>query len=70
MDEATFSKIKEYIIRNYNPRHGSFTALRSGSNVNDVFDDGCSYGIAETLYDIGTRLGIKMEELETPSEDE
>ena len=70
LDEAKLLKIKEYIIRNYNPGHGSFTALRSGNNVDDVFDDGISRGNAETLYDIGIMLGIELREPEEPSEDD
>ena len=71
LDEAKLLKIKEYIIRNYNPLHGSFTCNKSGmGGIDDVFDDGISRGHTEMLYDIGIMLGIELEEPEEPSEDE
>jgi hypothetical protein len=55
-------KVKEYIKKNYKPKYGAYSVERSRGNQNDVFEDGIFYGECFTLYEIGSMLGMDLQE--------
>jgi hypothetical protein len=70
MDEKIFQKIKDYILKNYNPTHCAYTVFRSEGNSDDVFNDGSACGKAYELYEIGTMLGMELPEPEEADYDD
>lgn len=70
INKEVLEKVEKYIIKNYKPSACAFTSLNSEGNYDDVFNDGYYCGLSYTLYEIGTMLGIDLEEPEEPNEDE
>lgn len=68
--QKMIKKIKKVIIENYNSHACGFTEMRSEGNCTDVFYDGVQHGESMIAYEIGTILGMDLEEPEEPSYDE
>ena len=65
MDEKQMiEEIKKIIKNRYESYKCGWTEQRSEGNFTDVFSDGFGCGEAFTLYEIGSVLGMKLEEPE------
>lgn len=70
MDEIQMiEKIKELIKRRYSASQCGWTSQRSEGNYDDCFNDGVSYGESWLAYEIGSILGMELEEPDEPDYD-
>ena len=61
--------LKTWVKENYNPRATGYTIERSRGNYDDVFEDGCEYGTSWSAYEVGSILGMELEEPDEADED-
>lgn len=62
--EEMINQIKELVNNRYASYKCGWTEQRSEGNYSDCFWDGCGCGESSVLYEIGSILGMKLEEPE------
>lgn len=61
-------KLEQWVLDNYNPHTTSYTAERSRGNCDDCFFDGEDCGRSWAALEVGTILGVDLEEPEITEE--
>ena len=64
MKNRMIEEIKQIVNSRYKSYKCGWTEQRSEGNYSDVFSDGYDCGESTTLYEIGTILGMKLEDPE------
>lgn len=70
MNEQMMKKLENWVRENYKQYTTGWTALRSAGNYDDCFEDGMECGTSWCAYEIGTILGMDLEEPDEPDEDD
>lgn len=70
MDKNIETNLKDWVKANYKQYATGWTWERSEGNFPDVFNDGYDCATAWAAYDIGTILGMKLEEPERSDEED
>lgn len=66
MNDNIRRRLEEWVKRNYNPDATGYTVERSMGNYDDVFNDGSDCGASWAAYEVGSILGMELEEPEEP----
>lgn len=69
MEEA-LKKLQELVKNNYKQYSTSWTAARSRGNYDDCFEDGCESGRSWLAYEVGSIIGMELEEPDEPDYDD
>ena len=70
MNEQMIKKLENWVRENYKQYTTSWTARRSEGNYYDCFDDGMECATSWCAYEVGTILGMDLEEPEDPDYDD
>ena len=70
MNNEIKKKLEKWVIDNYKQYTTSWTWQRSEGNSYDCFSDGCEHATSWAAYEIGSILGMDLEEPDEPKEDD
>lgn len=70
MNEQMIKKLENWVRENYKQYTTSWTAQRSEGNYDDCFSDGMECERSWCAYEVGTILGMDLEEPEDPDYDD
>lgn len=70
MNEQVMKKLENWVRENYKQYATGWTAQRSEGNCYDCFEDGMECGTSWCAYEIGSILGMELEEPDEPDEDD
>lgn len=69
MNDEIKKKLEKWVIDNYKQYTTSWTWQRSEGHSYDCFNDGCEYATSWAAYEVGSILGMDLEEPDWPKED-
>lgn len=69
MENSIREQLEKWVKDNYKQHTTGWTYERSDGNSFDVFDDGFQCATSWAAYEIGSILGMELDEPEEPDED-
>lgn len=70
MNEYIIKELSNWVIENYKQHTTGWTSQRSTGNYDDCFSDGAECERSWCAYEIGTILGMALEEPDEPDYDD
>lgn len=70
MDERIMKELEKWVVDNYKQYTTGWTAQRSEGNYDDCFSDGMECERSWCAYEIGSILGMTLEEPDEPDYDD
>ena len=67
--EDKIKNLMEWVNKKYSPTKCGWTMFRSEGNYADVFSDGMASGTSWAAYEIGSILGMDLEQPDDPDYD-